>query len=111
MENQKIVDAKIFNPINDEFMYDISLTITKEDSITGRTKSNELPKYKVVGRILDSTLQLEGNSYILEITPELRGSARFDKIVGSTHWLTDYLIDLEDSIWMNDEWFDNIYII
>jgi len=101
--SQKTIKAKIFDPENDKFLSDILLTIKR---ITP-SEENKKPYYEVSGRFETMKLEFSDKTFLLEINPSLRGFSFFS-INSVAGMFTVYKIVLQDSIWMNTDWFKSL---
>ena len=103
MSSQKTVNAKIFNPENDEFLSEITVTII----LITPSNPRKLPEYEVFGRINKTCVDYDNQVLMLEITSSLRDKARFT-INGIPEQYTEYRIWFEEQSWKNLEWFNNL---
>ena len=101
--NKKSVKAKIFDPVNDNFLSDISVEI----ELVTPSNPNEKPHYEVIGKIDKMFVEISDKNLVLEFHPNLRGLALFT-ISNIAGWYTEYKIHLLDSVWMNLDWFTSL---
>jgi len=99
----KNVNAKIFDPNNEDFLADVSLEI----SLISSPNEDGKPNYEVKATFQGIRGEFSDKNFILEIRPSLRGFAFFttDAIMGA---FTTYKIVLQDSVWRNIDWFNNL---
>ena len=98
--NIKKVNAKIFDPENDEYRSDIPIEI----ELVISSDPDEKPHFEVKGIFQEQRLEFNNKNLILELNPSLRGYAFFNckAVMGC---LTFYEITFQDSVWRNIEWF------
>lgn len=103
----KTVQAKIYDPENDNFLTDIDVEI----KLISQSNQNEKPHYEVKGIVRLTNdfqiVEISDKNLILELNPELRGFALFS-IINKARWYVEFGIFLQDSVWMNLDWFANL---
>jgi len=102
--NKKTVQAKIFDPDNENFITDIEVEI----ELVPPSNPNGKPHYEVIGTIKKPFVEICDKNLILELNPELRVSALFILITSSAPWFTEFKIKLLDSILWESEWFESL---
>lgn len=100
--SKKIV-AKVYELESDKFLADIPITIKLITPSCG----NKKPSYYVSGRFETMKLEFSEKTFLLEISPSLRGPAFFS-ISSVAGMFTVYKITLEDSMWWNIDWFNDL---
>lgn len=99
----KNANAKIFDADTENLIAEIGLKI----ELVIPSNNEGKPHFVVTGTINKFHPELSNNIALLEINPNLRGYAHFSikRIAG---WFTEYRINLQDSIWRNLDWFENL---
>ena len=103
MENHKSVLANVIDPNDDKPLTKIHLEIDRIEPSTPEEK----PTFIIIGSISLDKSNIDGHSLLLEISPSFRGYAYFTR-TGNSPMVSQYNILLKDSIWREDEWFNNI---
>jgi hypothetical protein len=99
----KNINAKIFDQETNEFLSEIPIEV----ELVTSPDPNEKPYYVVKGKFNDMRVEFSDKNFILELSPSIRGIAFFtiESIMGC---LTIYKIYLQDSCWLNLEWFEQL---
>ena len=103
MDEQKSVIAKIYDLEDDKFLSEIPLTIT----LLNPSDENKKPSYDVSGRFETMKLDFCDKNFLLELSSSLRGPAFFS-LKHVAGMFTIYKITLEDSMWWNTDWFNDL---
>ncbi len=103
METHKTIFANIFDPESGEYSPKILLLI---DFIPPADNS-KLSHFEVVGKFKTWQPQFDKKTLMLEINPSLKGFAYFES-TGLSPKQTQYRIVLQDSVWLNVDWFNNL---
>ena len=103
MLEQKKVIAKIYDLESDEFLSEIPVTIKL---ITPQDEKKK-PNYEVSGRFEKMKLEFSDKTFVLEFNSSLRGPAFFS-ISSVAGMFTVYKITLEDTMWWNTDWFNDL---